>query len=1718
MTNKTENIPIPYTQIVLSRAQENWKERKVQILSGAGLSILGLALIPIIGPFSAIICSVGLAVLGHGLFRDPKHSPSLLPKNTTPIQRIDTTPKRVAEKMFEAFCKKPFDPLTATQEEKEIHNIFQAIAKNDAESLTSKLRAFKDCYPEKYPAVWAAARELSKLLKRQETTLSQFDPALKQPEKSSKAALVIGSVLGGVFLYGLNHLLRKANDPNVPQDRDPSSPPSSSTREKEEKPTEPPSNNGVPLKPKEPTCPWLQNPLIGELDLPSEIPEEKRKPAFPVSNGDMHLKPKAPSCGSWLHSPFFDTLTSQVPQENGKIVSGIGGSIPIHPVRGAGFWSIGPRTYGFTLSDLRSLLGILHEKKIPSSLAPFIRALRSLLNDDSLSSNPLILVSLDQRQIDHLQSFLGKESLFISDGVSSLAVHEVNPAKNEMPITEVIFFCKLQECQELLLLLQDSDDFHLLSGGGSGSETGLTINSLNDPNQMSFIRITKEKFIELLEEKPDLLSFLLNGNVAPSLPESSPTTNLNGEEFLQIADVFERKNMKTKAKNEELGARLLAIGNEDKPQNPTETGRVATGIIVPNSANPFSTTNTTTSGLSTLLAEDPLPKKPSREDESLNGEKFLQIADRLKSENENTKAKNNELGARLLAIGGEKKPQIPQATHIVASEKIAPTLTNPSDAFLSDGHQTFGLTLSDLETLFALLQGKKIPTSLAPFIHALRSELNDSLQSSSSNPLILISFDRSQNDALQSLLEKGPHSLLQSGEDTERVSSLTVSGVNREQNEKPITEVVILCNPKDCEALLLLLEEGDNPHLLSRESDTERGLVLNSLTDDPNQLSIIRITRERFMQLLQKHPDLLSFLQGGNASTPRPKSPPSMSMNGEGFLHIADVFAIKNEKTKAKNKDLGDRLLAIGSEMPQQFSTTNTRESDLSTILPENSVEENLDWEYFEQIADSLKSWNEKTKAKNEELGSRLFAISSEMPQQGSTPNHLTSELSTPLQKDIASPHLEPKEKSADQPPITGTKTQVDFADENHHPLLGEVFQAPSRQFKARTLGKEISFLKRLFQEEAPSEINPLFTSPSDVPTIDPPPPSSKETQFLGLLNPVLFKLPICELNETVFLDALSNKSDTLLSPVVSSSADLSFRLTQIPITMVAAIITTLVVAPLIFPTLSHYFSPTPTPLAILNIAHPMALPVEGDLPLAVEERSVKCNGVSKVVLATVTSLGIISYFYLSKNETSNENKIPENNEDDIYSIYIDQKSNSQWENKALNLHSPDGTESQQIAVVQPHQAKDPSSVTAASFLPEMNTLASQVIKCLLDVAATAVQMGITHLQNKPGELRRERMIYQTLKGPVDLITERVLKETKKSIEQTGMFLWEAGQPIVNNIVIPFATHSYAFSKAFTLILFDWLKTAIVLFAEQAKEFINWASTPSPNPQHILEKAITPTSFLVNEIEITADANKINLNNDNPIDSKANLLWNKGNKENEIFFQDENYPPSNNTSAGLVQNNLKSLELNKETFENSSPKQASIIPTQSASEEENSKKKPTLSKADSSSCFGVHSQAIISEKIVDAEETPSDKKNDGDPEIDYIKLANKYSQTNIELKEKNKTPTDEANLEVALDTEITSTISPDKNEIHENSALDIEQEQNNNEHIERNNIDEGELDFAGSDTETTSAMLSTEDDNEIYEDSESDYFINLANKFEQTNSELKQRNDEAMNEGLLEKV
>lgn len=1620
MINKTQNIPIPYTQIVLSRAQENWKERKVQILFGAGLSILGLALIPIIGPFSAIICSLGLAVLGHGFFRDPKHSPSLLPRNTTPLQRIDTTPKRVAEKMFEAFCKKPFDPLTATQEEKEIHDIFQAIAKNNSESLASKLGAFKDRYPEKYPVVWTAARELSKLLKRQETTLSQFDPASRQPEKSSRAALAIGSVLGGVFLYGINHLLRKANNPNaseIPQNREASSPPSGPTSKKEEKPTVPPTNREVPLKPKKPTC-------------------------------------------SWPHSSLIDMLTSQVPQENGKIVSGIGGSTPIRPLEGTGFSSPGPVTYGFTLSDVRSLLGKLHEKKIPLSLAPFIRALLSLLNDDSLSSNPLILVSLDHTQIDHLQSLLGKDPSLISDGVSSLSVKEINPAKTEMPITEVIIFCKLQDCQDLLFLLQDSDDPHLLSGS-SGSETGLAINMLYDPNQISFIRITKEKFRELLEKKTDLLFLLLKGYGALSLPDSSLTTNLNGEDFLQIAD-------------------------------------------------------------------------------------------RLKGENEDTKAKNNELGARLLAIESKKKPQIPEATSILASEKIAQSMKSSSDAFSSDGHRIFGLTLSDLESIFVLLHGKKIPTSLVPFIHALRSQLNDSLQSPSSNPLILIPFHQSQTDALQSLLENKPLSLLQSDEDAERVSSVTVIRANPEQNEKPITEVVILCNPKDCEVLLILLEEDVHSHLLA--SDIETGLILNSLADDPNQLSIIRITRERFLQLLEKHPDLLSLLQGDHGAPLRPKSAPSMSMNGEGFLQLADMFSINNENTKAKNKDLGARLLAIASEIPQQFSTTNAKASDLSTFLPEDlgsknpSIEEGLDGDYYKQIAESLKSKNEKTKAKNEELGSRLFAIASEITQPFSTPNPFTLELSTPSKMDIASPHLEPNSENTDQPLVSGTKVQtanffVDLVNENHLPLVGEVSQTihPSLRNEARYPSeateprmeqslysdreaplpnawetRKIDLIKpqpALLKEKAPSDIDALITLTQDNPTTLPS-LSSKDSQFLEFLNPVHFKQPICELSENVFLEALTNKSNLPLPTVVSAASDLPFWSTQIPTTMMAAIITTLVAAPLIFPMLSHYFSHTSTPPALFNIAHPMAVLIEEGLPLAVEEESVKCNGVSKLVLAVVTSLGIMSYFYSSNNKTSKENEISENNKDDVYSIYIDPKSNSQWKDKTLTLYSPDGTESQHISVVQPNQAKDPISVGAASSWPQMKTLGSQIIKGLLDIGTTAIKMGITHIQNQPGELRRERMIYQTISIPLDLITERVLKKTEKIIDQTRMFLWEAGQPIVNNIVIPFATHSYAFSKAFTLILFDWLKTAIVLFAEQAKEFIDWASTPSPDPQPILEKKMTQTLFFGNEIAITADANRINLNNGNSVDSKPNLLWNK---KNEICFEDKNNSLSRNTHTELVQNNLNPMELSKETVEILSPNEAAIIKSQGAGEEENSEKKPTLLKTDSSDSFDVRSQALISEEIVDANENPSDKTNDADTEIDYIDLAKKYEQTNIEIKEKNKKMMEESNLEIILDNETASEKSLVKNlnEIDEIPALNIELEQNNNEATETNNQGEEEQDYAALDTETTSGILPTNDDTEIYEDSEYEYFLNLANKFKKTNSELKERNEEVMAEGLL---
>ncbi len=89
----TQNIPVPFNLVAFERARENWKNQKIEILLGSGLAITGLALIPLIGAYAAIVCGAGLAILSHGLFADPTSSPPLIQSKATRV-RIDAALKK----------------------------------------------------------------------------------------------------------------------------------------------------------------------------------------------------------------------------------------------------------------------------------------------------------------------------------------------------------------------------------------------------------------------------------------------------------------------------------------------------------------------------------------------------------------------------------------------------------------------------------------------------------------------------------------------------------------------------------------------------------------------------------------------------------------------------------------------------------------------------------------------------------------------------------------------------------------------------------------------------------------------------------------------------------------------------------------------------------------------------------------------------------------------------------------------------------------------------------------------------------------------------------------------------------------------------------------------------------------------------------------------------------------------------------------------------------------------------------------------------------------------------------------------------------------------------------------------------------------------------------------------------------------------------------------
>src|SRR5580700_2353344 len=57
---------------------------------------------------------------------------------------------------------------------------------------------------------------------------------------------------------------------------------------------------------------------------------------------------------------------------------------------------------------------------------------------------------------------------------------------------------------------------------------------------------------------------------------------------------------------------------------------------------------------------------------------------------------------------------------------------------------------------------------------------------------------------------------------------------------------------------------------------------------------------------------------------------------------------------------------------------------------------------------------------------------------------------------------------------------------------------------------------------------------------------------------------------------------------------------------------------------------------------------------------------------------------------------------------------------------------------------------------------------------------------------------------------------------------------------------------------------------------------------------------------------------------------------------------------GVYRNNLKNREFDKEASQNSHLERATIVRATAASEDEYFEKKPTLSKTDSSGCFGIN--------------------------------------------------------------------------------------------------------------------------------------------------------------------
>jgi len=217
-SSRTQIIPPPFTSVALDRAKTNWKKRKTETLVGAGIAVASLPFIPVIGPFAALVSGAGLSVIGHSLFQNPESNPPL-PTNIVPLQRVEATPEQVAERMFQAFASKLFDPRAISN----VREIFHSIAKNDSTALTTHLRTFQSNYPKAFPQVLAGAEGLASVLNRQQETLAVFSTQGKgmdaSPAISNKNKKVIASAATAsftAFLLSLYAFLKRALNPPPP--------------------------------------------------------------------------------------------------------------------------------------------------------------------------------------------------------------------------------------------------------------------------------------------------------------------------------------------------------------------------------------------------------------------------------------------------------------------------------------------------------------------------------------------------------------------------------------------------------------------------------------------------------------------------------------------------------------------------------------------------------------------------------------------------------------------------------------------------------------------------------------------------------------------------------------------------------------------------------------------------------------------------------------------------------------------------------------------------------------------------------------------------------------------------------------------------------------------------------------------------------------------------------------------------------------------------------------------------------------------------------------------------------------------------------------------------------------------------------------------------------------------------------------------------------------